>query len=207
MDITLGCVPYLTGSDVAYRLNDTDEKEWEVLRPGETVGPGRVRDEYNGNFDDSTEFEPLTRLENPYMPESAGGINLYPPSDINGGHSEATDDGIHANFWSVHRFIRPAVSVLPGTDIPSSDPYNQHTGGLVSDPTLYRMFDFPFAGTTEYILPDTVNPDDDNAKQYLIYHIPNGSPEEDAIAGGTGTPGSFVLAYGVSELEQNLNGN
>jgi hypothetical protein len=69
------------------------------------------------------------------------------------------------------------------------------------------MFDFPFAGTTEYILPDTVNPDDDNAKQYLIYHIPNGSPEEDAIAGGTGTPGSFVLAYGVSELEQNLNGN
>lgn len=207
MDITLGCVPYLTGSDVAYRLDDTDEKEWEVLRPGETVGPGRVSDEYNGNFDDSTEFQPLTRLENPYMPESAGGINLYPPSDINGGHSDATDDGIHANFWSVHRFIRPAVSVLPGTDVPSSDPYNQHTGGLLSDPTLYRMFDFPYAGTTEYVLPDTVNPDDDNANPYLIYHIPNGSPEEDAIAGGTGTPGSFVLAYGVSELEQNLNGN
>ena len=193
MDITLGCVPYLAGNQTVYDLDSVTP-----------ANPGPVRAEYDGSRDDSTEFKPLAPLEEPFRPVNQGGINLYPPANLNGGHLYTTDDGIHANFWSVRRFVRPAVSVLDGTHIPSSDPESPHYGGLLSDPTLYRMFDFPQAGVKDYRIPGTDDPDDDKAKQYLYYHIPNGSPEEDLIAGGTGAPGAFVLGYGISELDQHL---
>lgn len=207
MDFTLGCVPYLVGDQSAFMLDDTDPEDWNHLLPGEHEGPGRVRREYNGFLDDSTMFMPIAPLEEPYKKVENGGINLYPPSNINGGYEAATEDGIHANFWSVHRFIRPAVSVLPGTKVPSSDPEHPHENGVLSDATLYRMFDFPQAGVLDYRIPSTEDPTDDTANQYLYYHVPGATPEEDLIAGGTGAPGAFILAYGISKEDLNLNGD
>jgi hypothetical protein len=206
MDITLGCVPYLVGDETVYRLDDTNQNDWKNLPSNETAGPGRVRVEYNGMLDDSVEFKPLGPLEEPFKPIEQGGLGLYPPSNLNGGYKPETNDGIHANFWSVHRFIRPAVSVLPGTDIPSASPEHPHTDGRISDPTLYRMFDFPTAGYIEYKLPDVVDPDNDTAQQYLAYHIPNAEVEDGLLASGPGDPGALLLGYGIDENELTLDG-
>ena len=216
MDITLGCVPYLNGDTSAsldnksvYDVNDTDPTKWTQSDPG----PGRIRPEYK-NGDDVDALRPLYRLEEPFRPYEEGGINLYPPADVNGGHKPETDGGVHANFWSVRKYIRPAVSVLAGTDVPGLDvlpedeteqPVPAHTGGLFSDPTLYRMFDFPRAGVVEYKLPDDHDPGSELPDNALLYHLNDSTPVESALAGGEGKPGECVLVYGVADNPRYLN--
>ena len=62
-----------------------------------------------------------SRFERPYLSISDGGLGLSAPSNVTGDPmtGEALDDAIHANFWSVRRHLRPAVSVLEGTDMPA----------------------------------------------------------------------------------------
>lgn len=176
MDITLGCVPFLTqGKQCVYDFSEN----WD----------GKLLDQYKSS--DSSNMRPLSVLEEPYKPEDEGGINLYPPADIDGGYHAATDNGVHANFWSVRKYIRPAVSVLDGTDIPS---VTEHTGGRISDPTLYRMFDFPVAGEINYKLPDVNNPDG-TSSAFILY--------SDGTENGLGLINSntagIALGYAVSE--------
>jgi len=192
MDITLGCVPYLLNGDCVYDFTAS--------------GHGKLKDAYADNGDVAGVM-PLTRLEKPYLPLNQGGLGLYPPANVNGGYSPNTNDGVHANFWSVRQFVRPAVSVLPGTDVPRHEekpeegqlPMPTRKGGFISDPTLYGEFDFPTAGKVEYKIPSTTNPDDDMAKTYLLYHQREG---EGIILGNT-----YALGYGISESDQHIDRN
>ena len=208
MDITLGCVPFLnydtsatTDKQSVYDVNDTDPSKWSDY----DKGPARVREAYK-NGDDVDVLRPLYRLEEPFRPYGDGGINLYPPADVNGGHKNETDGGVHANFWSVRKYIRPAVSVLPGTDVPGVDvvpedesvpPAPAHRDGRFSDPTLYRMFDFPKAGVVEYKLPGNTDPSDNIHENALLYHVETGVPVEHVLAGGPSKPGDYILIYGT----------
>lgn len=206
MDMNLGCVPFLTGDyeNTVFAPYTDSSKGWTV---------GHLKPEYDV-LRDTSKFASLQMLEEPYKPisdDGNGGINLYPPADINGGHKDETDDGIHANFWSVRRFIRPAVSVLEGTDIPAhedpdnvdpetGEPLPRHTGGLISDPTLYRMFDFPVPGIELYKLPNTVDPDVDDNEHYLLYHDLTDTPVDGILS----ESGGRYIGYGVSEQEQDI---
>lgn len=206
MDMNLGCVPFLTGDyeNTVFAPYTDASKGWTV---------GNLKPEYNPDKDTSITSS-LQMLEEPYKPindSGTGGINLYPPSDVNGGHKDETDAGVHANFWSVRRFIRPAVSVLDGTDIPAhenpndvdpetGEPVPKHTGGLVSDPTLYRMFDFPVPGTIIYKLPNTEDPDVDENEHYLLYHDLTDTPVDGVLQENNG----LYLGYGVAEQDQEI---
>lgn len=161
MDITLGCVPYLF-TNFPY---DSD---------------GKLKDEFK-NTADCYDESYMRRLAHSYKPinqsadvvEEDVGLSLYPPSDANGGYSIMTDDGPHANFWCVRKYLRPAVSALDGTDVPSPESY---TGGVFSDPTLYSMFDEP-TGMPRYHVPDPENPMNDLTTTYLIWHDGDGETE------------------------------
>lgn len=206
MDMNLGCVPFLTGDyeNTVFAPYTDESKGWKV---------GNLKPEYHPNKDTSITSS-LQMLEEPYKPindQGTGGINLYPPADVNGGHKDETDAGVHANFWSVRRFIRPAVSVLDGTDIPAHEnpddvdpetrlPVPKHTGGLVSDPTLYRMFDFPVPGTIIYKLPNTEDPDVDENEHYLLYHDLTDAPVDGVLQENNG----LNLGYGVAEQDQEI---
>ena len=157
MDMNLGCVPFMTGdfSKPVFAPCNDPTKDWVV---------GKLRPEYDVDHDAVT-LSSLDLLNEPYKPmtpSGGGGLNLYPPATVTGGYKSETNSELHTNFWSVRQYIRPATSVLDGTDIPgvddASDPSPQHTDGSISDPTLYRMFKFPVAGEVIYKLPDTVNP-------------------------------------------------
>lgn len=211
MDITLGCVPflrYVNNGSTTCVYNMSDESETELV--------GNLNGEYN-QFADGSVLRPLQRLEEPWKDEFNGGINLYPPANlwgankgINQGPNDPplTDAGVHANFWSVRKFIRPAVTALAGTDVPGKDadldpeqtPQPSHTGGKFSDPTLYRMFDFPISGEVIYKLPNEMDPEDDMAKQSLLYHVNN---YEDILVGKT--PQDVILGYGLSDDEQEID--
>ena len=129
-------------------------------------------------------------------------------ADVEHSHVEDTTD-IHANFWSVREFIRPASSILMGSDVPKyedPDTYDATTdyrkGGLESDPTLYRMFDYPKAGTTEYHLPNPSDPSEDMIHNYLLYHgLPDNRNKEGVFQSHED---DFWIGYGVSDADQNI---
>lgn len=196
MDLTLGCVPYLN-TNQSWVFDGSDYT-------------GQILPSFDSN-DDTAELMPLSHLERPYLPQDEGGINLYPPANVNGEHLDSTDNGLHANFWSVRKYIRPAVSVLKGTDIPGHDvfpdegeePQPSHKNGLISDATMYRMFDFPMPGTVEYKLPNEVNPEDDMAKTHLHYGEVHGNRVPEGIIKTHQT--GVSLGYGVSEEKQEID--
>jgi len=176
MDITLGCVPYMF-------------ETWPY--------------DANGKLDSSLVLErdtggarpEMSRLyARPWKEYSDGGIGLYPPADCLGGHKDATDGGVQANFWSVRQFIRPATSILEGTDIPKYidiDHYDENdsyrSGGDESDPTLYSMFDFPKKAHPEYIIPSSVE-----TINYILYRgVPEDRDQVGPISGN-----QFVFGYG-----------
>jgi hypothetical protein len=208
MDITLGCVPFLSENGTTGVYNTSTDGTEEV---------GHVNSAYKQDSDGSG-LHPLQRLEEPWKDEFHGGINLYPPANVLGANKSLTqfptdetaltDDGVHANFWSVRKFIRPAVTALAGTDVPGKDadldpgqpPHPSHYGGKFSDPTLYRMFDFPISGEAIYKLPNEMDPEEDMAKQSLLYHVNN---YEDILVGKT--PQDVILGYGLSDAEQEID--
>lgn len=148
MDFTLGCIPYMYGTD----------DEW----PYNSDGTVRVKYSFGLDFADAPQ---LNNTKRPYLPVSQNGLSLYPPSNVNGEYNEETNDGPHANFWSVRKFLRPAVSALKGTDVPGME---SRTDGNIADASLFAMFDFPVANTVEYHLPGTVDPSVDMANPKLV---------------------------------------
>ena len=200
MDITLGCVPYMYGADPTDDANPSDDP----LFPYDA--DGKLKPEWEQPM-------VMSRLESPYKLLTEGGIGLYPPANALGGHNEMTDSGIHANFWSVRKFIRPAVSVLKGTDIPTyaskdgdTDPEHSdkwRNGGDISDPTLYDMFDFPVKGEKVYVMPNEVDPEDDTALQILLYRNPGET--EDGRMENRSANVKHYMGYGVSAEAQELD--
>lgn len=119
---------------------------------------GRLKPELKPDSD-CVENIHMSRLLKAHLPVAEGGIGLYPPGDVNGNEKEATRDGIHSNFWSVRKYLRPAVSALDGTDVPSM---TGRTGGAIGDPTLANMFDYPVPRQSpEYHIPDVFDPSED----------------------------------------------
>lgn len=153
MDINIRAVPFLFN-----RFPYDYTKKW-ILRPE------------NGSGSDNPEHDVMERLARPYLTWEKGGIGLYPPANVNGGPEAAkmdavdengehswraklaqsyvqTNNGIHANIWQVHEFIRPAVSALPGTDIPSFDWDNMDGYGddRKDSPDGAEKFDYEHTG-------------------------------------------------------------
>jgi len=186
MDISLGCVPYLYGA----------ESTSDALFP--FGSDGKLKAEWN--TEGSMRTPVMKRLERPYLDLDDGGIGLYPPANATGGHKSETDDGVHANFWSVRKFIRPAVSVLPGTDIPT---YTGRDNGVISDPTLFDQFDFPARGEKVYIIPSETDPEDDSAMQILLYRNP-GETVDGKMENLTNNK-IYYMGYGLSAEAQGLD--
>lgn len=192
LDITLGCVPYLF-----------DGENWPYDESGS------LKPSMNNSVDpvlDDNSKPIMSKLVNAWKPRAAGGINLYPPGNVDGGHEAATDTGVHANFWSVREYVRPATSILEGTHIPKyEDPdtynpsahVNYRQGGLESDPTLYRMFDFPKAGVTQYMLPNPIDPSMNMSNKYLIYHGIEGDRDKEGIFRSDDE--TFWFGYGIPD--------
>ena len=103
----------------------------------------------------------LPRFEKPYLSIEDGGLGLSAPCTVNGesADGEVLTNEIHANFWSVRKHLRPAVTVLDGTDIPGFgyDSNNERimgrTGGTMGDAVLWGQFEFPRKGKVEYEIP------------------------------------------------------
>ena len=103
----------------------------------------------------------MPRFERPYMPVANGGLGLNAPCDVNGNSADAAllPSMPHANFWSVRKHLRPAVSVMDGTDIPAfafgqeGERKRARKGGTMGDPVLWGQFDFPKKGIPEYVVP------------------------------------------------------
>ena len=121
--------------------------------------------EIENNTDLTTTQVSLPRFARPYLPVSEGGLGLNAPCDVNGKTAPVAELAAmpHANFWSVRKHLRPAVSVLDGSDIPgfalktnSEDvEYAVHSraGGTMGDAVLWAQFAFPRKGKTEYNIP------------------------------------------------------
>lgn len=99
------------------------------------------------------------RLSEPDLPVADGGLGLGIPKDKLGTPSAALD-GLHANFWSVRKHLRPATGALPGTDIPRYATGDGTTwswfdnGGAMSDAVLWGEYDYPRKYQVEYYRPD-----------------------------------------------------
>lgn len=146
MDVTLGCVPYM--------FSEFPYDQFGILK-----------EEFRNDVD-KVGLAYMDRLAKAYLPVSDGGLSLFAPGDVNGQEKLETRNGIHANAWSVRKWLRPAVSALEGTDIPSEE---ERTGGRASDPTLGSMFDFPKPGVVQYHVPDPENPREDSNIMNLIW--------------------------------------
>jgi len=115
--------------------------------------------ELENNTDLYTSRVSMPRLERPYMPVSEGGLGLNAPCDANGRSAgPSIISGMpHANFWSVRKHLRPAVSVLDGTDIPgyADGGVQSRAGGTMGDAVLWGQFDFPRKDMAHptYIIP------------------------------------------------------
>lgn len=99
------------------------------------------------NTDLYTSRVSLPRFARPYMPVSEGGLGLNAPCDANGNSAATASLATmpHANFWSVRKHLRPAVSVLEGSDIPgyADGGIHSRSGGTMGDAVLWGQFDFP----------------------------------------------------------------
>lgn len=98
-----------------------------------------------------------------------GGLGLSAPIDVNGNRP---DDGVvtdmpHANFWSVRTHLRPATSIVAGSDIPGFGYVNGaitmgRSGGVSGDAVLWGQYSFPKKGITEYKTPDPMQGDEES---------------------------------------------
>ena len=121
--------------------------------------------EVENNTDLTTSQVYLPRFARPYLPVSEGGLGLNAPCDVNGNTAPVAELAAmpHANFWSVRKHLRPAVSAMDGTDIPGfrleqgvdNKDYAvlSRAGGTMGDAVLWGQFAFPKKGKTEYNIP------------------------------------------------------
>lgn len=211
MDMTLGCVPYLWTTD------ESTSEDWMYKHDG------TLKDEWTIQSDNQR--PPIKRLRKPYHPMHTAdgkneGIGLYPPSNSNGEYNPLTDGGPHANFWSVRRYLRPAVTVLDGTDIPTVEDEhdltkNNRVGGDPSDPTLFRMFNSPRKDEVEYSIPDVVDPREDVTGTYILYG--QDKVEEDKhvldyegrllMKPTYDSDGVYYVGYALGDDDQELSGD
>ena len=120
------------------------------------IPSGNLKDMEN-NVDMPDSEVDMSRFEKPYMAVQDGGIGLSAPVNANGEPMVyGLENAVHANFWSVRKHLRPAVSVLAGTDIPgydSSEHAYSRTGGTMGDSVLWGQFAFPKKGQVSYVVP------------------------------------------------------
>ena len=152
MEMNIGCIPFMYG-----KSSDADFPF--------TAG-GKLKAAYSSSADSAGAG--LHRLSVPEATYDDGGINLYPPSDMNGGAPSVTP-AISAAPWQVRWDARPAVSCLGCTVVPS---VTSRTGGSMSDSTLWGQFDYPVKGTANYSVPDPNDPDKDLLSKVLINEVP-----------------------------------
>jgi len=80
-------------------------------------------------------------------------IEFVVPNNVHGGKTgeDLTLNYFHPHMWRVFWHIRPAVSVMKGTDIPSK---TARTGGVMADPVLNSMYEYPDIENITYHVPD-----------------------------------------------------
>ena len=163
------CAPICEWKDVLmhpyYKYTPMDINPAVVSKLVENAPTTAKNIEIENNTDLTTSQVSLPRFARPYLPVSEGGLGLNAPCDVNGNTAPVDELAAmpHANFWSVRKHLRPAVSVLDGSDIPgfalktnSEDvEYAVHSraGGTMGDAVLWAQFAFPRKGKTEYNIP------------------------------------------------------
>ena len=153
------------------------------------------------------------RLATPYNPvfsmsNGKTGLGLSAPLDKYGdrGGFVGQDFIPHANFWSVYEHIRPAVSVIPKSDIPkyykdsNGVKHYEDRNGIMSDAVLWGQYEYPEKRKTEYHLPDTQIPDADLTIRRLVYAQRNNTTGVmDTGDIQVGSSATTVLAYSNGE--------
>jgi len=108
--------------------------------------------ELNPEIDSSgAESYRLQRLIEPQK-DSPSGINYKVPNNVHGAKIDSDEDLFlfQPHTWKTYWHIRPCVSVMEGTDIPSR---NGYTGGVMADPVLNDMFYWPNPRNIQYAIP------------------------------------------------------
>ena len=163
------CAPICEWKDVLmhpyYKYTPMDINPAVVSKLVENAPTTAKNIEIENNTDLTTSQVSLSRFARPYLPVSDGGLGLNAPCDVNGNTAPVAELAAmpHANFWSVRKHLRPAVSVMDGTDIPGfrleqgADDKDyavlSRAGGTMGDAVLWGQFAFPKKGKTEYIIP------------------------------------------------------
>ena len=93
----------------------------------------------------------FTRMIEPNL-ASPDGINFVVPNNVHGGETGADNSLFlfQPNMWNVYWHIRPAVSAMGGTDIPSP---TGRSGGEMADPVLNNMFCAPDPRNPSFFIP------------------------------------------------------
>ena len=163
------CAPICEWKDVLmhpyYKYTPMDINPAVVSKLVENAPTTAKNIEIENNTDLTNSQVSLPRFARPYLPVSEGGLGLNAPCDVNGKTAPVAELAAmpHANFWSVRKHLRPAVSVMDGTDIPGfrleqgADDKDyavlSRAGGTMGDAVLWGQFAFPKKGKTEYIIP------------------------------------------------------
>lgn len=152
MEMNPGCIPFMYGdpSDANFPFDASGNRRTEYSPLKDSAGSG------------------MHRLSIPESTYEHGGINLYPPSDVNGGAPSVTP-ALVAAPWQIRWDARPAVSCLGVADVPS---VTSRTGGSMSDPTLWGQFDYPVKNTENYTIPDPEDPDENILSPVLVNEVP-----------------------------------
>ena len=177
------CAPICEWKDVLmhpyYKYTPMDINPAVVSKLVENAPTTAKNIEIENNTDLTTSQVTLPRFARPYLPVSEGGLGLNAPCDVNGKTAPVAELAAmpHANFWSVRKHLRPAVSVMDGTDIPGfrleqgADDKDyavlSRAGGTMGDAVLWGQFDFPKKGKPECIIPpDSFGDSGDNTRSY-----------------------------------------
>lgn len=163
------CAPICEWKDVImhpyYKYTPMDINPAVVSNLVENAPTTAKNIEVENNTDLTTSQVSLPRFARPYLPVSDGGLGLNAPCDVNGKAAPVAELAAmpHANFWSVRKHLRPAVSVMDGTDIPGfrlepgvdDKDYAvlSRAGGTMGDAVLWGQFDFPKKNKTVYNIP------------------------------------------------------
>ena len=137
-----------------YKYAPMDINPQAITKLVDNIPTGSEATKENRSDTESSRVD-MSRFERPYLSVDDGGLGLSAPANASGGTMTGStlENAIHANFWSVRKHLRPAVSVLDGTDIPAYDStYDAHVrrGGTMGDSVLWGQFDFPRKGWEPY---------------------------------------------------------